>query len=140
MAALDVSEEELASLAGEVLARLAEDERAAHLWHWSARPGCEDEPAGPARRRHLQALLALLSVGASAPLASACGGRPRCPDVGVCEDAPPPCDDEPPDCADDPCACGDDPCGQPGPPPPRPPPSRPCADDPCACADDPCAM
>jgi len=151
---IDPSPEELAGLVQEVLARLARDPAASHLWHWRPRPGCPDEPPGSSRRNHLATLLGMLGA---ATLPAACGSssasdstnprdvgtEPFCaedpynpphdmivpPDAGR-DMAPPDAhrpDAPPPDiaiCGDDPCACGDDPCA--------------CADDPCACADDPC--
>ncbi len=169
MAKLELSEEELSGLVEEVLERLARDPGARHLWQWTERPGCEDEPFGRSRRNHLGALLGL--VGAAVLPTQACGD-PSCGDDPSTADAG---TDAGGACADDPCSvdagfdaggdiadastdaggpCADDPC------------SvdagfdagtdagfdagidagfdagfdaGPCADDPCFCADDPCA-
>jgi hypothetical protein len=75
----DVSEQELGSMIEEVLHRLSRDPEAAHLWHWHARPGCEDEPPGVARRSHLGVLLGLMGA---TPLIQACGGGIATLDAG----------------------------------------------------------
>jgi hypothetical protein len=135
MRKLEADAEELAELVEEALRRLAGDPGAAHLWQWSPRPGCDDEPTGPSRRSHLTTLLKLMGAAAVPGAVSACGcADDPClagdastePGPDNLEDAASdvPADHEPEGCADDPCLCGDDPC--------------PCGDDPCACGDDPC--
>ena len=140
----------------EVLSRLAKDPKAAHLWHWQAKPNCADEPEGPSRRNHLRTLLGMMGAAAVPAAATGCisqsvivgsdGGDSKLP-----PDAPRQGDA----CADDPCAvlpdaapdkgprvCADDPCavlpdsGLPD----ALPDALDCADDPCNCGDDPCAI
>jgi hypothetical protein len=72
MSRTELSEAEFAELLEEVIRRLARDREADHLWRWSRRPGCADEPPGPSRRNHLAALLGLLA-GAAVPGAAGAG-------------------------------------------------------------------
>jgi hypothetical protein len=112
---LKLEPEQFERLVRAVIQRLAQDPKAAHLWHWHSRPDCGDNPAGLERRQHLGALLALLG-GAAAPGVLAACGHLSSPHI----------------CGDDPCASDggfDDAAGDTGV----------CGDDPCACADDPCA-
>lgn len=161
MSTIDVEEDELATLVGEVLERLARDPSASHLWQWRERPGCDDEPYGRGRRNYLGALLGLLGA-AAAPGLAGCGGGPNLesgapptpqrsnrtgappePPAEAHGEAPTPpaqapqiAEDAGVSSAEEPGDAGDTPRPRPRPI-HRPPP---CADDPCACADDPCAM
>ncbi len=155
-----VSEAEFAGLIEDVLRRLARDPEAAHLWSWNSRPGCDDEPAGLARRNHLRSLLGLLGIAALPGLVLGCDestpgtadashdgpgldGHGR--DVTGSLDGSKPRDGS---SYKDGQVCGDDPCAAPkdfGRDVTQIPDGhlkkdlKNCADDPCACADDPCA-
>lgn len=123
----NLTDEEFAELAEEVIRRLAKDPAARHLWQWRGRPACDDVPPGPSRRNHLTALLGMLGAVTLPAAVPACGGD-------SCGDNPPDCGDDPCGCADDPCSCADDPCTS-----DAGPDGTTCGDDPCGCADDPCA-
>jgi hypothetical protein len=149
--AIELDERELAELMEELLARLAADPQAAHLWRWHGRPGCDDAPPGPSRRRHLASLLGLL--GAAALPAAACSSSTNAPLDGANKDARA---KDGPLAADRPTPQVDGARASDGARDTRPAPDllrpdsrakldvnprrevRACADDPCACADDPC--
>jgi hypothetical protein len=161
MKKITLTQVQMRELVEEALTRLARDPGAAHLWSWSPRPGCDDEPPGPSRRNHLTTLLKLMGAAAVPGAVAACGcgddpcavrdlttdTRPDSTDPAA-DSTDPATDPLPESCADDPCAVDSSTDTEhetavdaaPEVPADTPVDHVPesCADDPCGCADDPC--